>query len=99
MRHEASILERDRGGNHSFKGGWQTHTDWTQGGSEPQRATGPRGLGDPASRQAAGKSAWHGGWEGAPAALCPCRWLKEDGSAKSTSLLVSGEESVFLGST
>lgn len=54
--------------------------------------------GDPASRQAAGKSGRRG-WEGAPAALCPCSWLKVDGSAKSISLLVSGEESVFLGST
>lgn len=65
-------------------------------GSEPLA---PGRSGEPASRQAAGQSGWHGGWEGAPAALCPRRWLKVDGSAKSTSLLVSGEKSVFLGST
>lgn len=45
--------------------GKRTQTGPT-GGSEPQRATGPRGLGDPASRQAAGKSAWHGGWGVSP---------------------------------
>lgn len=36
---------------------------------------------------------------GPPAALCPRGWLTVDGRAKSISLLVSGEKSVFLGST
>lgn len=45
------------------------------------------------------KSDGRGGPAGVPAALCPGAGFKVDGSAKSISLLVSGEKIGFLGST
>lgn len=54
----------------------------------------------PSSRQSPGTNKSGGRRRvGAPAALCPGAGLKVDGSAKSISLLVSGEKIVFLGST